>query len=161
MELPQLTFLLFRRPPPRVWPEGLAGIGSIGSGPLVLTDDRVECPLHHRLHGPSQQEEFLEASAEDVDAVLEVGLEPGLCWVAGPLAGAVGGATERVVRVDHDVRPIGEEPVHRYQDELSEDLLFDAAFCLGVEVLDLDDLLARLVELLHAPSGVVDVHKLP
>ena len=29
------------------------------------------------------------------------------------------------------------------------------------EHLDLDDLLARLVELLHAPSGVVDVHELP
>ena len=56
---------------------------------------------------------------------------------------------------------IGEEPVHRDECEVSEELLFDASLGFPMEVLDLHDSLADLVELFDAPSGMVDIHEIP
>ena len=62
--------------------------------------------------------------------------------------------------IELGVRPIGEEPVHGDQDEMREELLFDAALGSGVKVLDDKDVLAHLVKLLDAPAAVVDIHEL-
>ena len=62
--------------------------------------------------------------------------------------------------IELGVRPIGEEPVHGDQDEMREELLFDAALGSGVKVLDDKDVLADLVQLLDAPPAMVDRHEL-
>ena len=69
--------LLLRESPPTLGLEGLSRIGSARTDCLVLTDDRIKGALDRRLHRVFQQEEFFEASLEDMNAVLEVGLDSG------------------------------------------------------------------------------------
>lgn len=55
---------------------------------------------------------------------------------------------------------VGEESVHGDEEEVREELLPDTSFGLRVEVFDLEDSLADLVEFLDSPSGMVDVDEL-
>ena len=64
-----------------------------------------------------------------------------------------------ILSIELEVRPIGKEPVHGYQYEMSEELLFDSALCLGVKILDGENALADFVEFFQAPSGMVDLHE--
>ena len=65
-----------------------------------------------------------------------------------------------ILSIEFEVRPIGKEPVHGYQYEMSEELLFDSALCLGVKILDGENALADFVEFFQAPSGMVDVDEI-
>ena len=59
-----------------------------------------------------------------------------------------------------DISVVGEETVYGNQEEVGKDFLFDASFGLGVKILDVEDMLADLIELLNAPPAMVDVYEL-
>ena len=62
------------------------------------------------------------------------------------------------IRVQVVVRLVGEQSIHRDQDKMREQFLFDTALGFGVEVLDLKDPFADLVEFLYSPSSMVHIH---
>jgi len=151
---------LLGRSPSSIGAEGPPRVGSSRTGSLILAGDRVKRLLDRRSDRVLQQEEFFEASLEDVNTVLEVGLDSlGTTCCGRVLLRRLNRRSEWIFFIEVEIRLIGKKPVHGYQDEMSEELLFDATLGLGVEVLDGEHPLADLVELFHAPSGMVDLHE--
>ncbi len=142
---------------------GCSRIGSARPHPLVVTHNGLEGPLDGGLHPSMEHEQIFEASRKHVKAMFEVGLEcpprPG----AGSNYGRSGrghGLSCGGFGIECVVRPIGEQPVHGDQDEMREELLFDAALGFGMKLLDEEQALAHLVEFLDAPTGMVEIHEL-
>ena len=76
--LPFFPFVLGGSPS-RIRHEGLSRIGSAGPDFLVLTNDSIKGFLGRRFQFTLQQEKLLEACLEDVNTVLEVGLDSRCC----------------------------------------------------------------------------------
>jgi hypothetical protein len=112
--------------------------------------------LKEALNGASdalvKQENLFESAVQDMNTVFEIRLA-----VRRSLAGVGGGGGGGI---DLDVGLIGEKPIQGDQNEVGKDFLFDAALGFGMKVLDVEDALAELVQLLDAPSAMVDVDEL-
>jgi len=119
---------------------------------MLCTDGRKE-PLNDASDPLVKQEELFEPAVQDMNTVFEIGLT-----VRRSMAGVGEGGGP--ARIELDVGLIGEEPIQGDQNEVSKDFLFDAALGFGVKVLDVEDALADLVQLLDAPSFMVDVDEL-
>jgi len=115
-----------------------------------------EDPLNDASDALVKQEEFFKSPIQDMNTVFEIGLAD-----RRSRAGTLGsGGRYSQASIEFDVGPVGKEPVQSDQNEMSEDLLFDAALGLAVKVLNLKDTLAHLVKLLDAPPAMIDVNEL-
>src|SRR5512136_812303 len=98
-----------------------------------------------------------------MNAVFKIGLDSAQSRIGRRTTGErgvfdlVGSA---VGRIKMDICLIGENSIHCNKDEMGVDFLFDAPLILGVKIFDDEDSFADLVQLLDAPSGMIDFDKI-
>ena len=122
----------------------------------MSSKDGRKDPLNDASDLVVEQEKRFKSAVQDMNTVFEIGLADRQSRAGTLGSGGRGGRAS----IEFDVGPVGEEPVQGNQDEVGEELLFDAALGSGVKVLDDKDVLADLVQLLDAPPAMVDLHEL-
>ena len=156
-----LVFLVPGRAPVGVGSQGYAWVASPRSCALATANDEPEYVTDGGGNPIVQQEKFFETAGNSVNAIFEIGFNPGFRVVGrlGVAGFGLPGPAWRRGRVEIDVRLVGEEPVHGNENKVSVEFLLHSTIGPGMEVLNDKQLFADFIEFLHSPSGVIDVHQ--
>jgi hypothetical protein len=146
-------FVLVAGTPFGFGPHGPSEKRAVRPNALMSPEDGPKEPLNDACDPVVKQEDLFKRPVEDMNTVFEIGPAGGRSMV-----GRLG--TGGWARIELDVGAIGEEPVEGDQNEVGEDLLFNAALGSAMKIFNDEDALAHLVKFLDAPSAMVDIDEL-
>ncbi len=129
----------------------------------MSASDEKEYTLNRRFHFGVQEQQFLKAPSENLNAALKIcfhSTELLIRWRQAGNGSNSGRIQGRCRQIEIGVCLIGKNPVHRDEGKMGEDLLLDAALGLGMKIFDDEDTLAHFIKFFDPPPGVVEVDKI-